>query len=39
MEDLQRSMDATAADAEVQITVFRNGALVDVLVVPADLTT
>lgn len=39
MEDLQRSMDATAAGSEVQITVFRNGALVDVLVVPADLRT
>lgn len=37
MEDLQRSMDDSAAGAEMQITVFRNGALVDVLVVPADL--
>lgn len=38
MEDLQRVMDATVAGTEIQITLFRNGALIDVRVTPAELT-
>lgn len=38
MEDLQRVMDATVAGAEVQVTLYRNGALVDIPLTPAELT-
>ena len=38
MEDLQRIMDATVAGAEVQLTLFRNGALIDIPISPAELT-
>lgn len=38
MEDLQRVMDATVAGTEVTITLYRNGALVDIPVTPAELT-